>query len=174
MEILKKITAFATHKLISSDNSIQSPDLETARHDYEYLSNYVLQSGSQIRHHLPSLIFSPEDCITNQFLVELVANAAIYASKNTIQIPKANLIDNCYYNVFPGEHYRLLKAIANFLEPSTIVEVGTYTGMGTIALTQGFPSAQLFTYDIVTWDEFDTHLTNIDFEQKMCAKFVVI
>ncbi len=62
---------------------------------------------------------------------------------------------------WPGEHYRLLPALAARLleghDPVTgphgggghVVEVGTYTGMGTLALLEGAP--RVVTYDLVPW-----------------------
>lgn len=141
--------------------------LKVARSAYQAICGQVLSGRDSIRHYLPSVVYSLEDSKTNPFLISLVAAAAKSANINEIIVPKDGLSDNVFYNIFPGEHYRLLKAIANILEPDTIVEVGTFSGMGTIALSQGFPNAKLITYDIVSWDKYATHLTIGDFERNI-------
>jgi predicted O-methyltransferase YrrM len=68
----------------------------------------------------------------------------------------------------------LLKALAEEIQPRTAIEVGTFTGLGTLALLEGLtPEAHLTTFDIVPWDRIleaqvgpdreDTHLRTADF-----------
>ncbi|HET9059463.1 MAG TPA: hypothetical protein VFN61_06040 [Acidimicrobiales bacterium] len=52
---------------------------------------------------------------------------------------------------WPGEHYRLLTALVKILSPTLVVEVGTFTGMGALAILQGSPSTRVVTYDIIDW-----------------------
>ena len=55
---------------------------------------------------------------------------------------------------WPGEHYRLLASIVSLLQPLSVVEIGTNTGLSALAmyprLAQG---ARLWTFDIVRWDQ---------------------
>ena len=37
--------------------------------------------------------------------------------------------DSKYFNVFPGEHYRLLAGFTKIVNPKEILEIGTFTGM---------------------------------------------
>ena len=46
-----------------------------------------------------------------------------------------------------------------------MVEIGTYTGMGSVALMQGQEKGILYTFDVLPWDEFQTHLTKRYFEK---------
>ena len=50
---------------------------------------------------------------------------------------------------WPGEHYRLLPAIAKELKAEVAIEVGTHTGMGSVALLAG--AERVITYDIASW-----------------------
>lgn len=67
---------------------------------------------------------------------------------------------------WPGEHYRLLAGLARTAGPRRIVEVGTATGAGTVALLEGAPpEARVITYDLQAWDSFPgTVLRPEDFE----------
>ena len=56
---------------------------------------------------------------------------------------------------WPGEHYRLLSGLVRSLRPSLIVEVGTFTGSGSLSLVDGTRAnstgAKVVTYDIFPW-----------------------
>ncbi len=54
---------------------------------------------------------------------------------------------------WPGEHYRFLGALTATLRPSTVVEVGTYKGHGSLALRLGHRETRIVTYDLVAWHE---------------------
>lgn len=57
---------------------------------------------------------------------------------------------------WPGEHYRLLRALVRVTEANRVVEVGTFTGMGAVALASGLgPGGSVITYDIEPWEAFE-------------------
>jgi predicted O-methyltransferase YrrM len=117
-----------------------------------------------IRHFVPSIAASPEDAIANDFLIDLAASAIRTAWANRIDLRGRAPADAKYFNVFPGEHYRLLKAITAMRQPGTVVEIGTYTGMGSVALGQGLVDGKIHTFDILPWNSFDTHLSQAEFD----------
>lgn len=124
------------------------------------------KSKTSIRHKEPSYICSLDDDVgPNDFLMQTTVLAVHEAWKTEIKDINPDKSDSMFYNVFPGEHYRFLKALARNLNPRKIIEVGTYTGMGTVALHQGCPTSALFTFDIIPWEDFDTHLENVDATQ---------
>lgn len=129
---------------------------------YSKVSRRVLAS-KDIRHFEASLIYSPDDIRPNDFLMDIATLAINKAWRETVEVRNKNFVDSSFYNVFPGEHYRLLKAIAGLLNPASVVEVGTFTGMGCIAIKQGMSAGVLHTYDIVPWNSFESHLEESDF-----------
>ncbi len=58
---------------------------------------------------------------------------------------------------WPGEHYRLLSGLVRALRPNLVVEVGTFTGSGSLALVDGARAnnngAKVVTYDIFPWGD---------------------
>jgi len=68
-------------------------------------------------------------------------------------------------NCWPGEHYRLLSAIVQVLEPKTVIEIGTASGASALAMLKFMASGtRLYTFDLVPWRESPGHiLTNADF-----------
>jgi predicted O-methyltransferase YrrM len=63
---------------------------------------------------------------------------------------------------WPSEHYRMLPLLARQVGARCVVEVGTFTGMGSLALLDS--DAEVVTYDIVPWQSIpDSVLTQSDF-----------
>ena len=137
--------------------------IETWRTIYAKAARKVFDR-KKTRHFEPSLIFAPDEVGPSSFLMDLAAKAIPIAWAEKIEAVNPVLIDAVFCNTYPGEHYRLLKAIASILNPQSIVEVGTYTGMGSMALLQGQKNGQVCTYDILPWQEFKTHLLQKDFD----------
>ena len=55
-------------------------------------------------------------------------------------------------DVWPGEHYRLLAGLVKVLKPKNIIEVGTFQGLGSLALLAEMePGSVLTTLDIAPW-----------------------
>ena len=134
------------------------------RNLYSQVAEKVLDTKN-IRHKMPSLIFSQERFNANDFLINMALNSTKIAWDNMIIVPNENLTDAIFYNIFPGEHYRILNAVVKILNPSLVVEVGTFTGMGSIALKQELASGKLYTFDIVPWHSFESHLSINDFDK---------
>lgn len=70
-----------------------------------------------------------------------------------------------WFDIWPGEHYRFLDALVRVLKPRNVIEIGTFTGMGTLSLLQSLPShGQITTFDLLGWNSFaDTWLLPSDF-----------
>lgn len=79
----------------------------------------------------------------------------------------ADADDARFLDVWPGEHYRFLAALVKLLAPRTTVEVGTFRGMGTIALAH-FSPGRVLTYDVIPHDDFPRScLRPTDFEGRV-------
>ena len=116
---------------------------------------------SAIRHFEPSLICSTDNGEVSGEFFELIWRAVGLAKKVNIDIPNPALSDSMFYNIFPGEHYRFLKALTKTLRAKSVIEIGTFTGMGSVAISQGFDSRnnELLTFDVIPYDQFQTHFT---------------
>jgi predicted O-methyltransferase YrrM len=53
---------------------------------------------------------------------------------------------------WPGEHYRLLAALVDVVGAREVVEIGTYRGLGALALRAG-GAERVVTYDVVPWPD---------------------
>lgn len=57
-------------------------------------------------------------------------------------------------DVWPGEHYKLLAALVSVLQPKTVVEIGTATGMSALAMKTALPGdGKIVTFDLYPWGE---------------------
>lgn len=62
-----------------------------------------------------------------------------------------------YPGIWPGEHYRLLAGFVKHLKPEVVVEIGTFRGIGTLALAKYLPgTGMIATFDPVSWDRVPT------------------
>ena len=74
-----------------------------------------------------------------------------------------------WVNQWPGEHYRFLAALVEEIEPSLIVEVGSFTGMGSLSLLAKLPDGgRVVTYDLIRWRDIPgTLLVEADFDARL-------
>ena len=121
-----------------------------------------LRYRGKARHQFITYAYSQEDQTTNEFLVSIAMKSISRAFLNEIDTSSCDrkAPDYQYFNIYPGEHYRLLKALCEILAPNKIVEIGTFTGMGTLAIHQGTKEgAEIITVDVSDWKSFQTQLT---------------
>ena len=115
---------------------------------------------NMIRHFEPSIIYSlQKEPVLNEFIFNLFNNASNFAFSEKIKNIDNKLKDSQFYNTFPGSHYRILNGIVKFLDPKLVIEVGTYTGMGTFALSQNL-NGEIVSFDIIDYKNFETHLND--------------
>jgi len=102
----------------------------------------------------------------NQFLIDVLVEAVQIAPGLDISelVERTNSEEEkLWMQTWPGEHYRLLPALAQAVGASRAVEVGTYKGQGTLALHAACPAVT--TYDIHPYDSFPgTVIHSNDFE----------
>ncbi len=90
----------------------------------------------------------PDRCVI-EFALD-VARAALDADISEIRLRAGAL--GWDIELWPGEHYRLLAAIVQRLQPRTVVEIGTLTGLSTLSLCRYLPEGgTVTTFDIVPW-----------------------
>ena len=59
------------------------------------------------------------------------------------------------HKIWPGEHYRLIAALIEMLQPKRIVEFGTYTGLSSLSMLSAMPAdGRIDTYDVLAWNQF--------------------
>jgi len=114
------------------------------------------------RHEEPSTLYAVDDDVqANDFLFNLAVNAIQVAKSELIEVPKNSekIHDFVWFNVFPGEHYRILRAFSKILNATCITELGTYTGMGTASFLQANNNSVIHTFDILPWDSGASHIS---------------
>jgi predicted O-methyltransferase YrrM len=131
---------------------------------FKLLSKRVLQHPGRLSHFRPSIIHAPSsDQSANDTLIKLLINACQVAASELIENANPALPDTHLFNVFPGERYRLLNGLIRTLNPRRVIEIGTFTGMGSFAIVQGL-SGTLHTFDVVPWSDFKSHLHQRHFD----------
>lgn len=70
-----------------------------------------------------------------------------------------------YPRLWPGEHYKLLAALVEVLQPEVVIEIGTATGMSALAMKSALPAGgRIVTFDLLPWRTYPgTVLRDDDF-----------
>ncbi|MCL4788061.1 MAG: methyltransferase [Verrucomicrobia bacterium] len=100
-------------------------------------------------------------------LFDVALGAVAAARRLDLSWISKRMVSPPYYpDVWPGEHYKLLAALVQTLQPRRVVEIGTFQGLGALALKHALPPhGELITLDIIPWPEIkDSALRPSDFE----------
>lgn len=122
----------------------------------------------RVRHAEPSMLFSADDDSSqpNDRLFDL-ALRAIQVARGADLAPISERMKTppFYPDIWPGEHYKLLAGIVSVLQPRTIIEVGTSTGLSALTMKHYLPpGGRVITFDILPWTSFsETCLRQADF-----------
>lgn len=126
------------------------------------------------RHAEWSVVSSADDLYIRspEALVSLLLDAANVAQRQRLD----EIARRCegaeeadWINLWPGEHYRLLFGLVRAFGASTVIEVGTFTGAGALALKASIPAdGAVVTYDVIPWAEIDgAILADSDFDGRL-------
>lgn len=123
----------------------------------------------------PSMLFSPDDDRygPTERLISL-ATEVVPAAYQTSLEPLRSRNPPPSFEIWPGEHYRLLAALVQVLQPQVVIEIGTYTGLSALAMKQFLqPGSGIATFDVNAWDTVPkTLLTQSDFEDGTLVQYV--
>jgi predicted O-methyltransferase YrrM len=126
------------------------------------------------RHAEWSVVSSADD-LTPQPTTELIS-LLLAAGSQALQIDLETVEGRCHSEAdkrligqWPGEHYRLLAGLVAAMNPSFVVEIGTFKGWSALALLDRLdPHGRVISYDVVPWREFpDTALLPEDFGPRL-------
>ena len=67
--------------------------------------------------------------------------------------------DKKWFSEWPGEHYRLLSSICKVFQPKLSIEIGTWRGLGALALS--LHSEKVITYDILAITNIENSISNL-------------
>jgi len=86
-------------------------------------------------------------------LIDLMLAGAAKARKVNFDDIAGRSPDARWLSIWPGAHYRLLAGLCDEIKAQKVIEVGTYLGLGALALGAS-GTRQVITYDIVPLDAF--------------------
>ncbi len=134
--------------------------------------------ANHVRHYLPSYLLSLDDepFQPSSRLIEIALDASRKAFSLDLSQVAAPFYKELqvFMNTYPGEHYRLLAALMDVLQPKTVIEIGTYQGAGCMAMKSALPEgSRIYTYDIIPFDQITgCGLTATDFDEKMEQRII--
>jgi predicted O-methyltransferase YrrM len=118
-------------------------------------SRILLPPPFEARHYKRTFIASPDDekSRPNRDLIE----CALDVARKTMDIDISDVcgrLPGADWDpaLWPGEHYRLLAGLVARLQPRTVVEIGTETGLSALCLLKYLPvGGRLVTFDVIPW-----------------------
>jgi predicted O-methyltransferase YrrM len=153
--------------------ALSGPTVNSINEDSTKKSVIEQELSNRIRHYLPSFLLSLDDepHQPSNRLIEIAQEAIKLAWEDDLKAIQDRMEEpeRTYIKTFPGEHYRLLNAIVKVIRPKTIIEIGTYRGLGCLTLKASLPEgSKVITYDIFPWEEIPgTHLKKEDWDSRM-------
>jgi predicted O-methyltransferase YrrM len=129
--------------------------LVAARRRLSLFGRWPVEAG----HIEPSLAVTPRGAPSERLI-----DVALEAVERARSVRLDDLLlraDDDLVNLWPGEHYRLLSALVSCLQPKTIVEIGTATGMSALAMKRALPAdGRITTFDLLPWKGYSRGVLN--------------
>lgn len=132
------------------------------------LSRILFPPPFRARHYKRTFVASPDDEASQPS--RALMDVALASVRQTLEV---DISDVCRRlpaaswspDMWPGEHYRLLAGLVAHLQPRTVVEIGTDTGLSALCLLKYLPPAgRLVTFDLIPWKNIrGTYLAPDDF-----------
>lgn len=90
--------------------------------------------------------------------IKAIFKALEFSLTNHLAWFKPDLEDSKYVNIFPGEHYRFINSLVRTLGIKKVVDIGTYTGLSTIACIENNEAAFVDTFDVLGLESYPNHI----------------
>jgi hypothetical protein len=133
------------------------------------------------RHAEYSMVFSEDDAPSRPSprLLDIALGAISCARQTDLQDVSRRLENRFRYpdeaiNLWPGEHYRLLAALVETLQPKLVIEIGSAEGISALSMRKYLPpGGKILTFDIVPWPDYPrTCLKESDFDDGRLTQIV--
>ena len=131
------------------------------------LSTVFVRPPVKARHVKRTYVTSPDDEPGKP--TRAVIETALDVVRHTLDIDLSAVSSRItegpkWTDYWPGEHYKLLAGFVSWLKPKTVIEIGTFTGLSSLALKQYLPKdSKVVTFDLIPWQDIpDTVLTEAE------------
>jgi predicted O-methyltransferase YrrM len=107
-----------------------------------------------------SLVYTPISAPPSERLLDVVLEAASIARNIDLSDVLLRHPERSEISVWPGEHYRLLPALAMAWGARNVVEIGTFRGASALSFLAAPCVHHVTTFDLLDWKSFEpTYLT---------------
>jgi predicted O-methyltransferase YrrM len=107
-------------------------------------------------------------------LIELSLQASTKALEIDLSFLNSRVKEKPFYHeIWPGEHYKLLAALTQILQPKRIIEIGTATGISALSMQSFLPEeGKISSFDLHPWNHLpNTILKEADFANGNLEQF---
>lgn len=111
------------------------------------------------RQRFETLAYSSDgDVGPTESMFNLMCMASAEAMRTPINHAKPSP-ESRFLNVYPSEHYRLLKAMVKIMRPTIAVDIGSGSGLNVVSLFEGNDSTIIHSFDTAPVEVYGTNLT---------------
>jgi len=127
----------------------------------------------EVRHALPSYLLSMDDenSQPSEQLLDISLLAAYKANQIDLDGIKRRFDENAatFLDVWPGEHYKLLAALVEVLQPQHLIEIGTTNGASTLTMKHFLPgNGKITCFSDSPWENYPgTGMIETDFNDQL-------
>jgi len=117
----------------------------------------LMPSPIKTRHAEYSMVYSADDdfSTSSDRLIEIAIESAKIAHKTSLAYVLERTKTEKYIEIWPGEHYKFLAGIVQYLKPKLIIEIGTGKGLSSLTMKKYLSAnASIVTFDIFPWKKY--------------------
>jgi len=123
------------------------------------------------------MVFSADDDASHpsEYLISTALESIENAREISLNDISARMKGPPYFpNIWPREHYRLLAGLVSVLNPRTVIEIGTGSGLSALSMKKYLPQeSKIATFDIIIWKSLpDTCLREDDFSDGRLIQYI--
>jgi predicted O-methyltransferase YrrM len=110
--------------------------------------------------------------VSESFFAKVIESVALArATKREKYIAESQKDE--HFNIYPGEHYKLLSALVEIFSVSQSFEIGSFRGLGTLALLgSDTKSRSVITNDLIPFEEFDSVIPEKMFQNDSITQLI--
>jgi len=121
------------------------------------LVKFLMPSPINVRHSEYSMLYSADDDFSkpSERLINVSLESVKCAQKLSISDIAERAKSEKYIETWPGEHYKFLAGLVQYLKPKLVIEIGTAKGVSSLAMKKFLAvDSKIVTFDIISWKDY--------------------
>ena len=121
------------------------------------IAKRLMPSPVNARHAEYSMLYSADDdkSVTTDRLIEVTLESVKATQKISLSEIVTRAKSEKYIETWPGEHYKFLAGVVQYMQPKLVIEIGTAKGVSALSMKKYLPAeSSIVTFDIFSWKNY--------------------